>query len=94
MDPVALSESQGAPGLRRPSDERPPEPSPSDQSSRECNLAAGQLSGLSVSQAAFQRANWLNSRALRRFACSRATLNRRKHNESSPLPAGHKPTVL
>ena len=94
MDTVALSASQGAPGLRRPSDDRPPEPSPSDQSSRECDSAAGQLSGLSVRQAAFQRANWLNTRALRRFACSRATLNRSKHNESSPSLPGHKPKVL
>jgi len=28
------------------------------------------------------------------FACSCCTLNRRKHNESSPSPPGHKPTVL
>jgi len=53
-----------------------------------------QQDGLSVRQAAFQRANWLNFRALRQFACSRATLNRRKRKESSPSPPGQNLTVL
>lgn len=76
---MALSASRGVPSLRRPSDYRPLQTSPSDQSSRECNSAAGQSSCLSVRQVAFQKANWLNSRTLRRFACSRGTLNHRKH---------------